>query len=79
MIDRVEGPNFDHAIVDPQSAFSHPQDIVRSKGISKHEKLSLLNRWKQTEEALVRAAGEGMTGGEPSVLKAVNDAIHDLG
>ena len=79
MTDRISGALYDHAIADPRSAFSHPQDIVAAEGLSEQQKLELLNRWRQNELALVRAAGEGMAGGEqPTVLQDVEHAIKQL-
>ena len=79
MTDRISGALYDHAIADPRSAFSHPQDIVAAEGLSEQQKLELLNRWKQNELALIRAAGEGMAGGEePAILQDVDKSIRIL-
>ena len=79
MIDRVPGPLYDQAIADPKSAFSHPQDVMSADGLSERQKLELLNRWRQNELALVRASGEGMTGGEqPAIVQEVDACIRAL-
>ena len=79
MIDRVPGALYDQAIADPKSAFSHPQDVVSAGGLSEQQKLELLNRWRQNELALVRASGEGMTGGEqPAIVQEVDKCIREL-
>lgn len=79
MIDRVPGALYDQAIADPKSAFSHPSEVVSADGLSEQQKLQLLNRWRQNELALVRAAGEGMSGGEqPAVIREVDKCIRAL-
>jgi hypothetical protein len=72
-------PTYDHAIADPRAAFSHPQDILHAEGLSEQQKLKLLTRWEENEKALIRAAGEGMGGGEqPSLLQDVEEAIQAI-
>lgn len=48
------------AITEPSATFSSPGEIVRDPSLTPAEKLEALDRWKQAETDLERAAGEGM-------------------
>ena len=60
------------------SNYDTPNSIVMDEGLSREEKMELLNKWKADEEALQRAASEGLNGGEAPNLRKVQKAIDHL-
>jgi hypothetical protein len=66
------------ALVDPKAFFAQPQDIVTHPLLSRAVKLKLLQQWEQNARNLAVAEGEGMLGGEESMLGRVETAIHAL-
>lgn len=60
------------------SDYDMPDTVVKDRTLSFDEKMSLLKKWKADEEALQRAASEGLGGGETSKLRDVQKAIDDL-
>jgi len=62
----------------PHAAFSHPQDVVIDPALSKRQKAEVLDALEQDARQLSIAASEGMTGGEPTGLRAVLDAKDTL-
>lgn len=58
--------------------FETPKDVLDDETLSKAEKLNLLKRRAIDEEALQRAESEGLTGGSPSNLRAVQAAIDEI-
>ncbi|MBO6674845.1 MAG: hypothetical protein JJ908_02100 [Rhizobiales bacterium] len=62
---------------DPRSVFETP-DAVLESALSADEKYAILTKWKEDEEALARAASEGMAGGENSMVRRVEKAIDQI-
>ena len=52
--------DLDKAKLDPASVFRAPKDVLQSQGLSPEDKKSILLRWQEDAEALMRATGEGM-------------------
>ena len=52
--------DLDQARLDPASIFNHPQDVIAARGLTEEEKKSILSRWQEDADALLRAADEGM-------------------
>ena len=65
------------ALTDPRSAYPSPEYLAKSD-LSHAQKIRLLERWKSDEEALLRAAGEGMSGGEQPMIVRVDRALEEL-
>ncbi|WP_409432260.1 hypothetical protein ACJ3XI_08555 [Litorimonas sp. RW-G-Af-16] len=55
--------------------YNTPADIQNASNLSKDEKLEILEKWEADEMALIRAASEGLSGGEDNQLKQVRNAI----
>jgi hypothetical protein len=64
-------------ITDPRSAYPSPEYLAKSD-LSHAQKVRLLERWKADEEALMRAAGEGMSGGEQPMVARVERVLEEL-
>jgi hypothetical protein len=73
--------DLDQAKLDPSSVFSHPRDVLAAKGLTEEEKKSILCRWEEDADALLRAGDEGMPVGHRSpgeLLRAVQEAMQLL-
>ena len=74
--------DFDKAKLDPASVFHAPKDVLHAQGLSAEDKKSILVRWQEDAEALMRATGEGMPPeGQRSpaeLLRAVHEAMETL-
>jgi hypothetical protein len=69
--------DLDQAKLDPASVFSSPHDVLVAKGLTEEDKKSILSRWQEDADALLRAADEGMPVEHRSpgeLLRAVHEA-----
>jgi len=64
-------------MADPRSAYPSPEYLANSD-LSHAQKVRLLERWKADEVALMRAAGEGMGGGEQPMIARVERVLEGL-
>lgn len=62
---------------DPRSIFDTPDAVLKS-ALSADEKHSVLMDWLEDEKALLRAASEGMAGGERPMVQRVERALEQL-
>jgi hypothetical protein len=77
----VRAIDLDQARLDPASVFSHPLDVIAARGLTDEEKKSILDRWQEDADALLRAADEGMSVEHRSpgeLLRAVHEAMQVL-
>ena len=75
--------DLDKAMLDPNSVFHAPNDVLGAPGLSPEEKKQILVRWEADVEALLRATEEGMPPADqrPSpaeLLRAVHEAMQLL-
>ena len=70
--------DFEQAKLDPSSAFAKPNDVLAYKGFSDLQKIEILRRWEYDANELAVAEEEGMTGGKPSMLVHVLEALETL-
>jgi len=73
--------DLDQARLDPASIFNHPQDVIAARGLTEEEKKSILSRWEEDADALLRASDEGMPVEHRSpgeLLRAVHEAMQLL-
>lgn len=61
----------------PDSRFADPESLLASD-LPTDEKRRLLHTWQREEEALIRAGGEGMQGGDNPMLGRVKRALDVL-
>ena len=71
--------DIDAALANPTTFFAQPQDVVTHPRLTWALKWKLLRQWEQDARELVEAEGEGMGGGEESMLGRVRHAIRTLG
>lgn len=57
------------------SKYAKPDDVLSSTSLNQKQKVELLKKWAVDEEALQRAAAEGLNGGESHNLQAVQNAL----
>jgi hypothetical protein len=62
----------------PAAMFNKPQDVLSANDLSTDEKRAILEQWKQDSMQLQQAADENMTGGEPSQIEDVVEALKAL-
>ena len=67
------------ARLDPASVFTSPEELCESAGLSRTEKINLLQRWADDARELEVAEAEGMGGGETSLLARILTALTSLG
>jgi hypothetical protein len=73
--------DLDQARLDPASVFSNPHDVVAAEGLTQEDKKSILSRWEEDADALLRATDEGMPVEHRSpgeLLRAVHEAMQLL-
>ena len=71
--------DLEHAYLDPGSVFTSPEELCDSAGLSREEKIDLLQRWADDACELEVAEAEGMGGGETSLLARILTARNSLG
>jgi hypothetical protein len=69
----------DRALQDPSSVFADPAEVLSHPGLSREQRMLILERWEHDARELAVAEEEGMGGGEPSQLARVRRALLDLG
>jgi hypothetical protein len=67
------------ARLDPGSVFKSPEELCEFPGLSREEKIDLLQRWAEDARELEVAESEGMGGGETSLLARILSALDSLG
>lgn len=70
--------DIDAALANPSAYFDQPQDVLAHPGMSKKFRLKLLQQWEHDARLLAEAEGEGMGGGEESMLGRVRQALRTL-
>ncbi len=70
--------DYDQALLTPESIFTNPMDVVKTKSLTPEQKMTVLKRWEANSKDLEVAAGESMTGGVRSRLAEVGAAIVEL-
>lgn len=63
----------------PYAFFAEPGDVVTDPGLSRAEKIEVLDSLEQDSRQMEVASAEGMKGGEPNNLQEVLDARDELG
>jgi hypothetical protein len=71
--------DLEQARLDPGSVFASPEELCASPGLSKEEKVDLLQRWAEDARELEIADDEGMSGGESSLLDRILGSLESLG
>jgi hypothetical protein len=72
---RSEAFDLQKALLNPAAVFGAPKAVVEDERLSREQKLQLLKQWEHDALSLAVAEGEGMAGGEESMLNRVRLAI----
>ncbi len=70
---------FEQAMAAPDKIFETPDQVVENEQFSLSEKIRVLEAWRDNEIQLLRASGEGMTGGERPHLPLIEKALDRIG
>ena len=71
--------DLERALIDPQSIFEVPNNVVINDDISTEQKIEILRQWEYDARALEVAEEENMSGDSPDLLSAVLKALQALG
>lgn len=66
------------ALLDPAEAFGEPEKVLEHPTLSRDQKIEILRRWQYDANELEVASEEGMSGGEPSLVRRVAKALTQL-
>ena len=69
----------EQALLDPQSVFETPHDVVKAPALKSSEKIEILRRWEYDVREVEVAEEENMQGPNGSKLRQVLEALHELG
>jgi hypothetical protein len=82
MTTTVAAIDLDKAKLDPAAVFRAPKDVLGVPGLSPEDKKTILVRWEEDAEALLRATEEGMPPADNrspgELLRALHEAMHML-
>ena len=67
--------DFRKAMADPRAEFGRPERLLSDPRLDREGKRAILRSWEQDERELAVAEGEGMGGGEQSMLQRVVEAL----
>jgi len=69
---------FEKALLDPQSVFEVPENVIGAPDLTKDQKIEVLRRWEldAAEEAV--ALEEGMPGEESDLLRRILIALGEI-
>jgi hypothetical protein len=82
MTTTVAAIDLDKAKLDPAAVFRAPKDVLGVAGLSPEDKKTILLRWEEDAEALLRATEEGMPPADNrspgELLRTLHEAMHAL-
>lgn len=59
--------------------YDSPADVLRDENLSDHEKIEMLQSWRDDKEAYMRATEEGMQGNDRAdLLRQIDNALSSL-
>lgn len=69
---------YEKAIVDPESVYDGPEEVISDDRLSLQQRVEILKRWAHDADRLAVAESEGMGGGEPAMQNRVLEALHRI-
>jgi hypothetical protein len=66
------------AMLDPDSVFMSPEDVLLEQSLTREEKIKVLRRWEYDARELEVAEEENMGGGPPGILDEILRTLHRL-
>ena len=79
MTQAADDMDLETARLNPGSVFTSPEELREFPGLSREQKIDLLQRWAEDARELEVAESEGMGGGETSLLGQILSALDSLG
>jgi len=79
MTQAADEMDLETARLNPGSVFTSPEELRESPGLSREQKIDLLQRWAEDARELEVAESEGMGGGETSLFARILLALDSLG
>lgn len=70
--------DIDKAMLDPDSVFACPADMLDEPSLNREQKIKILRRWEYDARELEVAEEENMGGGPPDILDEILAALHRL-
>lgn len=77
-VDRTDRPDLDRAMLDPSAVFASPEAVRDHAGLSRAQKIEILQRWQYDAADISVAVEEGMPGAEETLLRRITLALQDL-
>lgn len=71
--------DIERAMLDPGSVFRSPEDVVKTEGITREQKIEILRHWEYDARELEVAAEESMLGNNSDMLDQILEALNKLG
>lgn len=72
------GTMLEKALLDPAAVYIEPENLLNEEGLTREEKIAILQRWEFDARELSVAEEENMAGGPPNRLGAVLRALRQL-
>lgn len=73
-----EDSRYHKALRTPSEVYDRPAAVLRDEALTEAQKLEILSHWEAEAVQLQTSEGEGMEGGERSLLGDIKQAIHHL-
>jgi hypothetical protein len=70
--------DLEHALRDPADLFENPDAVVHHPGLTREQKIQILNNWQLDASRLEGSEGEGMKGEDAPMLHRVRIALAAL-
>jgi hypothetical protein len=72
------GSRYQRALRTPSEVYDRPAAVLRDRSLGDARKLEILSHWEAEAVQLQESEGEGMGGGEKSLLGEIKRAIAEL-
>mgnify|MGYP003700600449 FL=1 len=66
-----EADDYQRALLDPESVFAQPEDVLTSDSLTREQKIEVLRRWSYDASEVAVAEEEGMKDGPPMVHRVI--------
>lgn len=73
-----EDSRYHEALRTPSEVYERPEAVLRDGSLDDAQKLEILSHWEAEAVQLQESEGEGMAGGEQSLLSDIKRALAEL-
>jgi hypothetical protein len=74
----MDPEKFQKALMDPQSVFEVPENVVSAPDLTRDQKVEILRRWEYNAAEEAVALEEGMPGEESNLLRRILIALGEI-